>query len=102
MLVCAPSNVAVDQLAEKISTSGLKVVRLAARSREAITSNVEHLCLHTMIRSIADNTKGYRSELKKLFQLKDAVGELSLSDQKHLDHLKRLTYLYFRRRHVDE
>ena len=56
VLVCAPSNVAVDQLAEKISATGLKVVRLAARSREAIASNVEHLCLHTMIRSIAGKT----------------------------------------------
>lgn len=88
VLVCAPSNVAVDQLAEKISATGLKVVRLAAKSREAVTSSVEHLCLHNMIRSIADNT-GYRSELKKLFELKDEVGELSMSDQRSLDHKKR-------------
>ncbi|KAL2901632.1 Regulator of nonsense transcripts 1-like protein [Bienertia sinuspersici] len=36
VLVCAPSNVAVDQLAEKISATGLKVVRLCAKSREAV------------------------------------------------------------------
>ena len=28
VLVCAPSNVAVDQLAEKISATGLKVEKL--------------------------------------------------------------------------
>ncbi|KAI3495810.1 hypothetical protein L1887_38156 [Cichorium endivia] len=43
VLVCAPSNVAVDQLAEKISATGLKVVRLCANSREAVSSPVEHL-----------------------------------------------------------
>jgi regulator of nonsense transcripts 1 len=36
VLVCAPSNVAVDQLADKIHAAGLRVVRLAARSREAV------------------------------------------------------------------
>ena len=35
VLVCAPSNIAVDQLAEKISLTGLKVVRVVAKSREA-------------------------------------------------------------------
>ncbi|KAG2740858.1 hypothetical protein P692DRAFT_20822453 [Suillus brevipes Sb2] len=34
VLVCAPSNVAVDQLTEKIHATGLKVVCLTAKSRE--------------------------------------------------------------------
>ena len=46
VLVCAPSNVAVDHLAEKIAQTGLKVVRMCARSREAVGSNVEHFTLH--------------------------------------------------------
>ncbi len=49
VLVAAPSNVAVDHLAEKLDQTGLKVVRVAARSREAITSNVEHLTLHYQV-----------------------------------------------------
>lgn len=36
VLVCAPSNIAVDQLTEKIHRSGLKCVRLCAKSREAL------------------------------------------------------------------
>lgn len=44
--MCAPSNVGVDQLAEKVAATGLKVVRLCARSREAVASPVEHLTLH--------------------------------------------------------
>ena len=36
ILVCAPSNTAVDQLTEKVERTGLKVVRLCAKSREAI------------------------------------------------------------------
>lgn len=50
VLVVAPSNVAVDQLAEKISATGLKVVRVAAKSRETMDSNVEHLTLHYQVR----------------------------------------------------
>ena len=49
VLVCAPSNVAVDQLAEKIAATGLKVVRVAAKSREALASPVQHLALHYQV-----------------------------------------------------
>ncbi|KAI8530193.1 hypothetical protein RHMOL_Rhmol11G0036700 [Rhododendron molle] len=68
VLVCAPSNVAVDQLAEKISATGLKVVRLCAKSREAVSSPVEHLTLHYQVRHLDTSDK---SELHKLQQLKD-------------------------------
>lgn len=49
VLVCAPSNVGVDQLAEKMAATGLKVVRLCAKSREAVASPVEHLTLHHQV-----------------------------------------------------
>lgn len=50
--MAAPSNVAVDHLAEKLDATGLKVVRVAARSREAISSNVEHLTLHYQVKTL--------------------------------------------------
>lgn len=50
VLVTAPSNIAVDHLAERAAVTGLKVVRLQARSREAVASNVEHLTLHQQVR----------------------------------------------------
>jgi hypothetical protein len=49
VLVSAPSNVAVDQLAEKIAATGLKVVRVCAKTREAVASPVEHLALHYQV-----------------------------------------------------
>lgn len=52
VLVCAPSNIAVDQLTEKIHQTGLKVVRLCAKSREAIDSPVSFLALHNQIRNM--------------------------------------------------
>ncbi|KAK4350991.1 hypothetical protein RND71_030304 [Anisodus tanguticus] len=88
VLVCAPSNVAVDQLAEKISATGLKVVRLCAKSREAVSSPVEHLTLHYQVRHLDTSEK---SELHKLQQLKDEQGELSSSDEKKHKALKRAT-----------
>lgn len=83
VLVVAPSNTAVDQLCEKIDKTGLKVVRLCARSREALASSVSKLMLHTQ----AKNVKGH-TELRKLQQLKDETGELSESDENRYRKLK--------------
>ncbi|CAA6673842.1 unnamed protein product [Spirodela intermedia] len=80
VLVCAPSNVAVDQLSEKISSTGLKVVRLCAKSREAVSSPVEHLTLHYQVRHLDTSEK---SELHKLQLLKD--------EQEKIQVLKRAT-----------
>merc|ERR1712146_784504 len=52
ILVCAPSNVAVDQLTEKIHKTGLKVIRIAARTRELISTGVDHLTLHQTIHTL--------------------------------------------------
>ncbi|XP_071845963.1 regulator of nonsense transcripts 1-like [Apostichopus japonicus] len=84
VLVCAPSNIAVDQLTEKIHRTGLKVVRICAKSREAIDSPVGFLALHNQIRNM-DGAE----ELKKLQALKDEIGELSSSDEKRYRSLKR-------------
>mmetsp|Transcript_14828 Transcript_14828/g.28549 ORF Transcript_14828/g.28549 Transcript_14828/m.28549 type:complete len:1265 (-) Transcript_14828:1434-5228(-) len=86
VVVAAPSNVAVDQLAEKISMTGLKVVRLCAKSREAVSSPVEHLTLHYQVRYLETPD---RHELHKLQQLKDEQGELSSQDEKKHKALKR-------------
>ncbi|XP_070541842.1 regulator of nonsense transcripts 1-like [Ptychodera flava] len=84
VLVCAPSNIAVDQLTEKIHHTGLKVVRLCAKSREAIDSPVSFLALHNQVRSMETFP-----ELQKLQQLKDETGELSSADEKRYRTLKR-------------
>ncbi|KAK9455197.1 P-loop containing nucleoside triphosphate hydrolase protein [Dipodascopsis uninucleata] len=83
VLVCAPSNVAVDQLTEKIHRTGLKTVRLTAKSREDIMSDVSFLTLHEQVRLNDTNI-----ELQKLRQLKQELGELSSKDEKKY---KRLT-----------
>ncbi|KAK1933952.1 Regulator of nonsense transcripts 1 [Phytophthora citrophthora] len=86
VLVTAPSNIAVDHLTMKISATGLRVVRLAAKSREAVASSVEHLSLHAMIKSLDSPDK---ADLRKLMQLKDDQGELSSQDEKRFKALKR-------------
>jgi len=84
VLVAAPSNVAVDQLTEKIHQTGLKVVRLTAKSREALDSPVLFLTLHEQVRNNPTNP-----QLQKLIRLKDELGELSSSDEKKYKSLKR-------------
>lgn len=84
VLVCAPSNVAVDQLCERIHRTGLKVVRLTAKSREDVESPVGFLSLHEQVRMNDSNT-----ELVKLSQLKNELGELSSQDEKKFKTLTR-------------
>ncbi len=84
VLVCAPSNVAVDQLTEKIHATGLKVVRLSAKSREALDSSVSFLTLH---QQVANSTT--HVELQKLIQLKNEQGELSSNDERKYKALIR-------------
>lgn len=74
VLVCAPSNVAVDHLAAKLHGMGLKVVRLTAKSREDVESSVSDLALHNLM------SKSAKGELKKLLSLKEKTGELSSKD----------------------
>eukprot|EP00923_Selenidium_pygospionis_P023654 GHVN01041187.1.p1 GENE.GHVN01041187.1~~GHVN01041187.1.p1 ORF type:complete len:635 (+),score=84.59 GHVN01041187.1:751-2655(+) len=88
ILVVAPSNVAVDQLAEKIHATGLKVVRLCAKSREALPSIVDYLALHRQIRSVHSPEQ---SQLEKLLKLKEEVGELSQTDEKALKQYRAAT-----------
>lgn len=84
VLVCAPSNVAVDQLAEKIHHTGLRVVRVTAKSREELDSPVSFLTLHEQVQNNDTNV-----ELQKLIHLKRDQGELSASDERKYNALKR-------------
>ncbi|EYC41471.1 hypothetical protein Y032_0568g57 [Ancylostoma ceylanicum] len=86
VLVCSPSNIAVDQLAEKIHRTGLKVVRLYAKSREALDTNVEFLALHAQLKALKES-----AELQKLQQLKEEIGELSAADQERYINLKKMS-----------
>ncbi|CDK29940.1 unnamed protein product [Kuraishia capsulata CBS 1993] len=83
ILVCAPSNIAVDHLTEKISLLGLNVIRLAAKAREDAESDVDHLTLHELVRKQA------KGDLKKLIALKSEIGELSHNDQQKYRALSR-------------
>lgn len=85
VLVTAPSNVAVDQLTEKIAATGLRVVRLASKTREATSSSVDHLCLHVMTPLAAGD------EFQKLQRLKDEIGDLTERDQKKYRSLRNRT-----------
>jgi regulator of nonsense transcripts 1 len=104
VLVCAPSNVAVDHLTERIDRTGLRVVRISAKSREAVPSPVDHLTLHDQVRQLlrdllvtvnATNPSdksglgGYKLTLAKLQKLRDDHGELSPADEKKYQALKR-------------
>eukprot|EP00158_Paraphelidium_tribonemae_P004931 Partr_v1_DN27061_c0_g2_i1_m28571 putative Regulator of nonsense transcripts len=77
ILVCAPSNVAVDQLTERIHRTGLKVVRVTAKSREALPSSVEFLTLHQQVRK----NENFQ-DLQRLFNFKDSGGQMNKADER--------------------
>ncbi|KAI0985769.1 hypothetical protein GJ496_009040 [Pomphorhynchus laevis] len=85
VLVCAPSNVAVDQLAEKIHKADLKVVRLYAKGRESIESSISFLALHNQVDTLCSSD----DELNRLKELRDEVGVLSSDNEKRYRFLKR-------------
>lgn len=86
VLVAAPSNVAVDQLADKISQTGLRVVRVCAKSREDVASPCQHLTLHYQVRHVdLPGAEMY----KKLLQLREDQGGLRAEDEKTLFSLRR-------------
>ena len=84
VLVCAPSNVAVDQLTERLHRTSLRVVRLVSRTREAISSQVQFLALHEQATKVDPNT-----ELARLMRQKKQHGELSSSDERRYTSLLR-------------
>eukprot|EP00834_Sanchytrium_tribonematis_P007909 NODE_802_length_3815_cov_0.343649.p3 type:complete len:187 gc:universal NODE_802_length_3815_cov_0.343649:771-211(-) len=83
VLVCSPSNVAVDQLCEKLNQAKLNVVRLTARSREHVESSVEFLSVH----SIADKAS-ISPEYKSLVE-KKLNEELTGSEDHRMRQLRR-------------
>ena len=80
VLVCAPSNIAVDQLTDKINGTGLKVVRLCARSRESVSSNVDYLSLHEQVKHLRKGANYER--MQELMERKEEQGELNEKDEK--------------------
>jgi len=87
ILVTAPSNVAVDQLTAKIHQTGLRVVRITAKSREHLDSNVEHLALHYIVQNLGSTTS---TQLQRLLKKKEDSGnQLSAGDMKQLNRIRK-------------
>ena len=82
VLVCAPSNIACDHLTEKLDLTGLKVVRVMAKSRQDIVSSVDGLTLHAQVKQLCAASPGEHRDLIKLDKLRDQVGELSVADDR--------------------
>lgn len=88
VLVTSPSNVAVDQLTERIAATGLNVVRVMAKSRESVVSPVDHLTLHKQLRQFAASSPAH-SELQKFQRLLDDQRDLDDRDRRRYNLLKR-------------
>ncbi|ORC87767.1 putative regulator of nonsense transcripts 1, putative,nonsense mRNA reducing factor 1 [Trypanosoma theileri] len=58
ILVCAPSNIAVDHLAERLSTVGLKVTRLQPRYRVPESDIIKNLSLDQQVEDFIDSDAG--------------------------------------------
>ena len=73
VLVCAPTNIAADNICDQINKTGVEVVRLYSKKREAQETKISHLALHNKILK--------NIELRNLTSMKDN-GTLSKGDEK--------------------
>ena len=78
VLICAPSNIAVDQLTEKLHQCGLKVVRVCAKSREAVSSSIDFLSLHQQVK---DLDVPEFAELRRFIEKREKMGILSNDEE---------------------
>ncbi|KAH9599232.1 DNA2/NAM7 helicase [Trypanosoma melophagium] len=77
ILVCAPSNIAVDHLAERLSMNGLKITRLQPRYRVAESEKIKNLSLDQQVEDFIDSETG-DSRVKNI--LNSMRNQLSLND----------------------
>jgi regulator of nonsense transcripts 1 len=85
LLVCTPSNIAADQLSEKIHKTGVNIVRVCAKSRETLSTRVEDLSLHRQIKNLP--TKDYR-RFFELLKVKEETGDIKKEDYDHYKKMK--------------
>jgi regulator of nonsense transcripts 1 len=85
VLICAPSNIAVDQLTEKLHQCGLKVIRVCAKSREAVNSSIDFLTLHQQVKDL--ETPEF-SQLKHYQEKREKFGILSLEEEENYKKLR--------------
>lgn len=71
VLVVAPSNTAADQLAIKLNSTGIRVLRIMSKRREDISNDVDFLCLHNILKQFADEKKQLAE--KRLLELSEVV-----------------------------
>ena len=88
VLVTAPSNVAVDHLAEKLHQTGLRVVRVYAVKQQTFESSASFLGLHRQVQNskkFKDNFENGREGPRRkgkigFFRIKKVCEQLILSD----------------------
>lgn len=66
-------------------------MRLCSKAREAVSSSVEHLTLHSQIRML--DVPEY-NKMNRLFKLLEDQGELSLKDEEDFKRLKKQAEKY--------
>src|SRR5690606_21120605 len=82
VLVCAPSNAAVDLLVEKLSEKGINVVRLGHPAR------VTEEALEKTVDSLITKHPVY-NDLKRIRQKKEEFRKLAFKYKRHFGHAER-------------
>ena len=84
VFVSTPSNIASDQLAEKIDKTGVKVVRMCAKSRETISTRADYLSLHNLIKDLDGKKYAYLLELEEKMSNHETLSKKELASYKKL------------------
>lgn len=76
ILVCAPSNIAVDNLAEKIDKTGLNVIRFSSKNKKLLNDSILHLYFDQKVKSnekLLNFLKEKNYSKKKYLKLKKKI-----------------------------
>jgi predicted transcriptional regulator len=87
ILVCSPSNVSIDNIALFLEDAGLNVIRIFSKTREAISSEADHLALHNKIRDLKN---GKFRRMNQLFKLVENGKTLIQEEEDEFLELKNL------------
>lgn len=71
VMVVAPSNTAADQLAIKINSTGIKVLRVMSKRREDMSCDVDFLSLHRLVSHFPES--GRTEAQRRLVEMTDVV-----------------------------
>ena len=83
VLACAPSNIAVDNIIERLAAAepGLRIVRIGHPAR--MLESIQHFCLDAQIYNTGDNARATQALRKSMHKLQQKMAKAKTKSEKY-------------------